>query len=88
MEQMLDGGGARLCAVVLTAFVALGVGVRSREMGRSRRVSGRAHPPSSENQSGCSVAVLFTVNTLVYLKETPLSNFPPSPLFQFSLGGL
>lgn len=69
---MLDrGGGANLYPVVFAAFVGLGVGVRSGEMGR-RRGRGRAHPPSSENQSGCSVAALFTVNTLVYLKETPL----------------
>lgn len=32
---MLDRDGARLYPVVLTAFVGLGVGVRTREMGRA-----------------------------------------------------
>lgn len=85
-EEMLSCSGVKLYQVVFTAFVCLGVGDEEEQQEEecAQSLPSIFWEPIRLLGSGPIQDQLM----LVYLKETPLFNFPPSPLFHVSWGGL
>lgn len=64
-SKLLNRSGVRLRQVVFTTLVCLGVG-DEEEQEEEESVHSR-YSRSSENQSGCSVAALFRINTCLFI---------------------